>query len=53
MSDLEHNEFWQTQTRGTNQDEYALYLEFANDGNGGDLTNNGEPLATYDEWMGS
>ena len=42
---------WQTQSRGTNDTEYQIYLTFANDGNGGDITNNGEPLKSYDEWV--
>jgi len=50
---LEYNEFWQTQTRGTNDSEYQLYLDFANDGNGGDITNNNIPLKSYDEWLNS
>lgn len=43
----------QTKTRGTNDQEYQLYLELANDGKGGDVTRNGAPLKTYDEWMNS
>ena len=50
---LEYNEFWQTQTRGTNSDEYQMYLDFADDGKGGDITRNGAPLKTYDEWLNS
>jgi len=50
---LEYVEDWQTQTRGTNDSEYQLYLDFANDGNGGDITNNSSPLKTYDEWLAS
>ena len=44
---------WPTQTRlrGTNEDEYEIYLTFADDGNGGDVTRNGAPLKTFDEWM--
>ena len=49
---LEQNEFWQTQTRGTNETEYQLYLDFADDGTGNDPTT-GRPLKTYDEWMNS
>lgn len=43
--------FNQTQTRGTNQDEYDIYLACADDGHGGDITRNGAPLLTYDEWI--
>jgi hypothetical protein len=46
---------WPTQTRlrGTNEDEYEIYLTFADDGNGGDTTRNGAPLKSFDEWMNS
>ncbi len=44
---------WQTQARGTNDQEYLIYLSFANDGKGGDVTNEGKPLKTYDEWLNS
>ena len=47
---LETNELWQTQARGTNDDEYQIYLYFADDGTGLDITT-GEPLKTYDEWL--
>jgi len=50
---LEQNEFWQTKARGTNDSEYQIYLTFADDGNGGDITNGGAPLKTYDEWLAS
>lgn len=50
---LEQNEFWQTQARGTNDSEYQLYLDFADDGKGGDITRGGAPLKTYDEWINS
>lgn len=53
MSDLEYNEDWQTKARGSNQDEYEIYLSCADDGNGGDITRNGAPLKTYDEWINS
>jgi len=51
--ELQKTEFFQTQTRGTNNQEYQLYLDFANDGKGGDITNNGAPLKTFDEWLNS
>ena len=50
---LEKQDFWQTQYRGTNDSEYEIYLECANDGKGGDFTNNGKPLKTYQEWLNS
>jgi hypothetical protein len=52
-NDLIENEFWQTQTRGTNAQEYKIYLHCANDGNGGDITRGGAPLKTFDEWINS
>jgi len=42
---------WQTQARGSNDAEYQIYLAFADDGKGGDITRNGQPLLTYDEWL--
>lgn len=50
---LEQNDFWQTQARGSNNSEYQLYLDFANDGKGGDITRPGKLLKTFDEWMNS
>jgi len=47
------SETWQTKARGTNDQEYQIYLDCANDGKGGDITKNGAPLKTYDEWMNS
>ena len=44
---------FQTNIRGSNDDEYQLYLALADDGAGGDLTNPGQPLKSYDEWMDS
>ncbi len=38
--------------RGTNNDEYQIYLECANDGNGIDITT-GKPLKTFMEWINS
>ena len=45
------NENWQTKARGSNDDEYQIYLACANDGKGGDITRNGAPLLTYEEWL--
>lgn len=42
---------WQTKARGTNDAEYQIYLACADDGKGGDITRNGAPLLTYDEWL--
>jgi hypothetical protein len=44
---------WQTQARGTNDQEYQIYLSCANDGKGGDITRGGAPLKSYDEWLAS
>lgn len=53
MTNLIPNANWQTQQRGTNDNEYQIYLSFADDGKGGDITNNGKPLKTYQEWLNS
>ena len=50
--ELQQNDFWQTQARGTNSDEYEIYLVCADDGKGNDFTT-GEPLKSYEEWMDS
>lgn len=44
---------WQTQQRGTNDEEYQIYLSCADNGKGGDITRGGKPLKTYDEWLNS
>lgn len=44
---------YQTQVRGSNYDEYKIYLSCADNGQGGDITRNGAPLKTYDEWLNS
>jgi len=36
--DLNQNEFWQTQARGSNDQEYQIYLSFADRGDGIDFT---------------
>jgi len=43
---------WQTQARGSNHNEYQIYLACADDGEGNDFTT-GKPLKTYDEWLNS
>jgi len=50
--ELEIKTDWQTQSRGTNRDEYEIYLSCADDGKGRDITN-GQPLKTFDEWLAS
>ena len=36
--------------RGSNCDEYNIYLACADDGKGNDFVT-GEPLKTYEEWL--
>jgi hypothetical protein len=50
---LETLDTWQIKARGDNDTEYQIYLTFADDGKGGDLTRNGAPLKTYEEWLTS
>ena len=50
--ELEMNEFWQTRARGSNQNEYEIYVACADDGDGNDITT-GKPLKTYEEWLAS
>ena len=47
------NANWQTPVRGSNDNEYQIYLACANDGKGGDITRGGAPLKSYDEWLNS
>lgn len=42
---------WQTKARGSNDDEYQIYLSCADNGKGGDITRDGAPLLSYDEWL--
>ena len=49
---LEQNDFWQTKARGTNSDEYEIYLACADDGKGNDSTTS-QPLKSYEEWLNS
>ena len=49
---IEHTEFWQTQSRGTNDQEYQIYLSCADNGKGIDFTT-GKPLKTYEQWLNS
>jgi hypothetical protein len=44
---------FQTKMRGTNSQEYQIYLACADNGNGGDITRGGAPLKTYEEWLAS
>ena len=51
--ELKQEAFWQTKARGTNEQEYEIYLACADDGKGGDITRDGAPLLTFDEWLNS
>ena len=42
---------FQTLVRGSSEQEYQIYLDCADDGKGGDVTRNGKPLLTFDEWL--
>lgn len=50
-NELQYNDFWQTQAKGSNVEEYQLYVDLAGDGKGGDITRVGRPLKTYQEWL--
>lgn len=47
----EQIENWENKCRGDNESEYKIYLAFADNGNGGDITRNGEPLLTFEQWL--
>ncbi len=49
---LEVKADWQTQARGSNDNEYQIYLACADDGNGREFMT-GKPLKTFDEWLNS
>ncbi len=51
MTSLIPSANWQTSQRGTNAAEFQIFLDLADDGKGGDITKNGAPLPTFDEWM--
>lgn len=42
---------FQTKLRGSNSQEYKIYLDCADDGAGGDITRGGAPLLSYEEWL--
>jgi hypothetical protein len=35
------------------ESEYKIYLACADDGKGGDITQGGAPLKTFDDWLNS
>lgn len=39
----------QIQSRGSLRDEYEVYHALADNGRGGDITNGGKPLKTFEE----
>jgi hypothetical protein len=41
----------QTKLRGSHSAEYEIFLTFADNGEGLDITNNLQPLPTFDEWL--
>jgi hypothetical protein len=43
--EMRQTQFWQTRTRGTNEDEYDIYAAV--------MEQTGEYCKTYDEWMNS
>mgnify|MGYP003140755115 FL=1 len=49
----EYTDGYKTKTRGRLEDEYEIYRNCANDGKGGDITRNGAPLKTFEEWLNS
>ena len=51
MDNLFPNVEWQTQARGVNSAEYEIYRACADNGAGGDITRDGAPLLTFDEWI--
>lgn len=53
MRELEYATDWQTPQRGTLRDEYEIYRSCADNGRGGDITRNGAPLKTFEEWLAS
>ena len=42
---------WATPVRGTHSEEFTNFISCATDANGGDSTNNGKPLPTFEEWL--
>ena len=45
---------FQTKVRGTNREEYDIYISCADNGGGMDITTGcTKPLKTFDEWLNS
>ena len=51
MTNLTPDANWQTKQRGTLEDEFEIFLHCADDGKGGDITRDGAPLPTFEEWV--
>ena len=52
MPELEVSAEWQTRARGSDANEYDIYLACADDGTGHEIWS-GRPLKTFDEWLAS
>ena len=52
MPELEVSAEWQTRARGSDANEYDIYLACADDGTGHEI-GSGRPLKTFDEWLAS
>ena len=52
MHELDVSAEWQTQARGSNSNEYEIYLSCADDGTGHEIMT-GRPLKTFEEWLAS
>ena len=62
MGELLHNgrviqatrDDFETKVRGTNREEYGIYLSCADNGSGMDIcTGSTKPLKTFEEWLNS
>lgn len=47
------NDWYQRHENERLRDRYEIYLSCADNGHGGDITRNGSPLKTFDEWLNS
>ena len=50
--DMNNSELWYLSNKGSLNDAYEVYLYCANDGKGNDQ-NTGQPLLSFDEWLGN
>lgn len=51
LKDKDDDKFKGFRNCGSLTREYDIYRGCADDGKGGDITRNGQPLLTYDEWL--